>query len=111
MPLPELLPDVDAGDPDAQIVYGAVPAELAEPSLVGTRFQPAAGILLLRIEGVVRFLVTGGRSIVVEPNPHALEEGVRLSLLILALSAFSISGTISSSTAVPSASARAVPLS
>ena len=50
MPLPELLPDVDDGDPDAQIVYGAVPAELADPSLVGTRFQAVE-----RIKRAARF--------------------------------------------------------
>lgn len=87
MSLPELLPEPGEGDPDAQIVYGAVPAALAEPSLVGTRFQAAAGVLLLRIEGVARYLVTGGRRIVVEPEPHALEQDVRLFLLSGALSA------------------------
>ena len=87
MPLPELLPEAGEGDPDAQIVYGAVPAELAEPSMVGARFEAAAGVLLLRIEGVARYLVTGGRRIIVEPEPQALDQHVRLFLLSVALSA------------------------
>jgi hypothetical protein len=28
LPLPELIPDDSAGDPDARIVYGSVPADL-----------------------------------------------------------------------------------
>ncbi len=87
LPLPELPPDPDGGDPDAHIVYGAVPTELAEPSLVGARFQAATGVLLLRIAGVARYLVNGGQRIVVESEPDALEEDVRLFLLSMALSA------------------------
>jgi hypothetical protein len=87
MPLPELLHDAEGGDPDAEIVYGTVPAELAEPSMVRARFEAAAGVVLLRIEGVSRYLVTGGRRVVVEPEPHALEQDVRLFLLSAALSA------------------------
>ena len=60
VPLPELIADDSDGDPDAQIVYGSVPADLPDASLVKARLQAAAGALLLRIEGVARYLVTDG---------------------------------------------------
>ena len=87
LPLPELTPDDSNGDPDARIVNGSVPADLPEASFVRARFQAAAGALLLRIEGVARYLVTDGRRIVVEPEAHAHEEDVRLFLLGSALGA------------------------
>lgn len=87
LPLPELIPDDREGDPDARIVYGSVPAELPNASFVRPRFQAATGALLLRIEGVARYLVTDGKSIVVEPEAHAHEDDVRLFLLGSALGA------------------------
>ena len=87
LPLPELIPDDSEGDPDAQIVYGSVPADLPNATFVRARFQAAAGAFLLRIEGVARYLVTDGRRIVVEPEAQALEEDVRLFLLGSALGA------------------------
>lgn len=74
LPLPEFIPDDSEGDPDVRIVYGSVPADLPEASLVRARFQAAAGALLLRIEGVARYLVTGGKRIVVEAEAQAHEE-------------------------------------
>src|SRR5260221_9698305 len=71
LPLPELIPDDSKGNPDAHIVYGSVPAALPGASVVRARFQAAAGALLLRIEGVARYLVTDGRRIVVEPEAQA----------------------------------------
>lgn len=85
LPLPELIPDDSEGDPDAWIVYGSVPADLPEASLVRRRFQATAGALLLRIEGVARYLVTDGKRIVVEPEAQADENDVRLFLLGSAL--------------------------
>jgi hypothetical protein len=87
VPLPELIADDGDGAPDAEIVYGSVPADLPEASLVKARLQAAAGALLLRIEGVARYLVTGGTRIVVEPEAQAHEEDVRLFLLGSALGA------------------------
>lgn len=87
LPLPELIADESEGDPDAQIVYGSVPADLPQASFVRPRFQAAAGALLLRVEGVARYLVTDGNRIVVEPEAQAHEEDVRLLLLGSALGA------------------------
>lgn len=87
LPLPELIRDDSEGDPDAEVVYGSLPADLPNASLVRARFQAAAGALLLRIEGVARYLVTDGRRIVVERDAHADEEDVRLFLLGSALGA------------------------
>jgi hypothetical protein len=87
LPLPELIRDDSDGDPDAQVICGSVPADLPDASLVRKRFQATAGALLLRIEGVARYLVTDGSQIVVEPEPQAHEEDVRLFLLGSALGA------------------------
>ena len=87
LPLPELIHDDGDGDPDARIVCGSVPADLPDASLVRRRFQATAGALLLRVEGVARYLVTDGTQIVVEAEPQAHEEDVRLFLLGSALGA------------------------
>jgi hypothetical protein len=87
IPLPELIADDTSGDPDAQIVFGSVPPDLPRASLVRGRFQAAAGSLLLRIEGVARYLVSDGRRIVVEPDARAPDDDVRLFLLGSALGA------------------------
>jgi hypothetical protein len=85
--LPQMLPATGEGEPDACIDCGTVPAELPEAVVVRKRFQAATGAFLLRIEGVARYLVTGGRRIVVEPEPGADDEDVRLFLLGSALGA------------------------
>ena len=85
--LPEFIAGDSEGGPDARIDYGSVPADLPEASLVRARFQAAAGALLLRIEGVARYLVTDGKRIVVAPEAQAHEEDVRLFLLGSALGA------------------------
>ncbi len=87
LPLPELIPDDSEGAPDARIDCGAVPADLPQATLVRARVQAAAGALLLRIDGVARYLVTGGDRIVIEPEAQANAEDVRLFLLGSALGA------------------------
>jgi hypothetical protein len=69
LPLPGLEPG--AGAPDVQIVWGPVPDGLADPVTRGGLFQAAAGVFLLRIRGLVAFLVRNGSEIVVQAEPHA----------------------------------------
>lgn len=83
--LPELLPG--AGGADLEIVAGEVPKTLADVTETGVRYQAAPGRLLLRVDGIARYLVEEGRLITVRPEPGALEEDVRLFLLGSALGA------------------------
>lgn len=87
VPLPELIAGDGAGEPDAWIDYDAVPAELPHAQVVTARVQARTGVLLLRVDGVARFLVTEGRRIIVDPDAQAQEEDVRLFLLGSALAA------------------------
>lgn len=87
LPLPEMLPATGEGEPDACIDCGTVPAKLREAMVVRKRFEAAPGAFLLRIEGVARYLVTGGKRIVVDPERGAHDEEVRLFLLGSALGA------------------------
>lgn len=87
IPVPEFVADDGTGEADVEIDYGDVPAELENPSRVGVRFQAAEGVLLLRIEGVARYLVTAGRRILVQPEESADETDVRVFLRGAAFSA------------------------
>ncbi len=78
--LPELLPVTEAA-PDVRVVRGKVePLSFAQE---GDRkwFRGSAGCLQFDVDGVARFLVTGGSRIVFESEAGVAEEDVRLFLL------------------------------
>lgn len=81
LPLPELLPAAFSGEPDIEIVRGEVPGELAGATRSGVRFQATDERLLLRVDGVARYLAEHGRRIVIDCVPGADEADVRLFLL------------------------------
>lgn len=85
LPLGELTP---AGEADAgalvEVRIGSLPVRLASAA-IGGALQASADEALLTVDGVGRFLVRGGREIVVEPAPEASERNVRLFLLGSAL--------------------------
>jgi len=54
-------------DPQIRILLGPVPAALDGAVSTGANWQSAPPAFLLNVPGVVRFLVTSGREIVVEP--------------------------------------------
>lgn len=86
LPLPELLPG-DASAPDIEIGVGEVPQALPEAVHEGVRYQAAPGRLLLRIDGIARYLVEAGSRITVQADRGADEGAVRLFLLGVALGA------------------------
>ena len=72
VPLPfDPLPDFAASEPDVAVRLGPVPETL--PAGNGGRitrtdlWQARPGAFLMHVEGVARFLVTGGRDVLIEP--------------------------------------------
>ncbi|MEY2878649.1 MAG: hypothetical protein RLZZ15_1029, partial [Verrucomicrobiota bacterium] len=81
-PLPELLaPATTTAAPDVEVTHGEVPLDLPGAQSSGLRFQATADQLLLRVDGVARFLVSEGRSVVIAPEAGVHEEDVRAFLL------------------------------
>jgi hypothetical protein len=79
VPLPEL--DPADGEPDVEICLGRVPEQLDNPSVVGVRYQAKLGALLLKVDGIARYLVLDSTRIVVDACEGATPEEVRLFLL------------------------------
>jgi hypothetical protein len=69
LPLPGLEPGVGAAD--VRIVWGTVPDSLTNPVTQGGLFQASPGLFLMRVPGLVAFLVTDGGQILVDAKPSA----------------------------------------
>ena len=71
IPLPiDPLPEPLASEPDVTVRLGAVPAALPDGSgnvIHTAHWQARPGAFLMHIEGVARYLTTGGRDVLVEP--------------------------------------------
>jgi hypothetical protein len=67
--------------PDVIIRRGAVPLELAMPQANGATWAMAGECFLLRVPGVVRFLVVAGREIVFETEAGTLGRDATIFLL------------------------------
>jgi len=79
--LPQLL-SAQADTPTAvTIEYGPVPEHLPDPLASGVRFDSSPGKLLLRVDGVARYLITDGNRIVIERDPAAQDIDIRVFLL------------------------------
>ena len=86
IPLPELLPAGEVRGRDVvEIRLGTLPEALANAHRVAPALHYADGEVLLTIEGVGRYLVRGGREIVVDPAAGGSERNLRLFLLGSAL--------------------------
>ncbi len=82
VPLPGLLNVESARGPtDVAIRFGDVPLALDDAALTGPTWAIDGEKFLLRIPGVARFLLLGGRSIVCEPEPHMPRDDVAIFLL------------------------------
>ena len=79
--MPELLPAVEGAAVEVEVTEGDVPADLPGAGARGVRYQAAPGKLLLLVDGVARYLICDGRSIVVQIEPGADGESVRAFLL------------------------------
>lgn len=86
IPLPEFLPGGD-GVPDVTIRYGAVPERLPDASDRGIAWQSRDGRLLHFVTGVARYLIIDQRQMLVEAEPGASADDVRIFLLGSALGA------------------------
>lgn len=79
--LPQLLSGDAATPADASIEYGLVPDHLPDAVVSGVRFDSVPGKLLLRVDGVARYLVTNGNHIVIQRDPAAQDLDIRVFLL------------------------------
>jgi hypothetical protein len=77
--LPELL-ETDA-PPEVSISAGLVPETLEGASARGVRYQVRGDDYLLSVDGIARFLVSGGRRIVYERAAPADDDAVRVFLV------------------------------
>jgi hypothetical protein len=69
------------GRPEVFIRLGRVPAQLDEAEHVWRRNQLRGTEFLLTVPGVARYLVRGGKEIIIAPEPGAPPETLRLFLL------------------------------
>lgn len=84
-PLPELTPgEVQAG-PEVFIRWAEVPEHLPNARFVQNTFEATESAALLKIDGVARYLVSGGDEIRVHPADGADDSDVRTFLLGSAL--------------------------
>ena len=79
--LPQLLSAEVDTPTDVTIEYGPVPVHLLDPLASGVRFDSSPGKLLLRVDGVARYLITEGNRIVIEREPAAQDIDIRVFLL------------------------------
>jgi hypothetical protein len=82
---PELLPQ--PGVPDVVIQYGTVPDSLVDADIREKCYEMNAEAFLLKIQAIARYLVLGGKEIMIEPEPGVSEHEVRPFLLGSALGA------------------------
>jgi hypothetical protein len=77
-PCPELVPA--EGRPDVVIRVGPVPERLDQAAAGGVMYQTDGGRFILNVDGVGRYLVSGGREIRIQPAPGATWSDVRVFL-------------------------------
>ena len=71
------------GEPDVTVRIGATPAVLPAPVGKGPLWETAPGACLIEAPGCARFLVTGGRDVLVEPRGGSGHEvSARLTSLV-----------------------------
>ena len=86
--MPELCPwEEDTFEADVSIQWGPVPESLESPHHSGVCFQSSPDLFLFFVKGIVRYLVTRGRKIVIQALPGAEQRDVRLFLLNSAFNA------------------------
>ena len=86
IPIPEMTAADVAGlprgaAPDVVIADGDFPDSLPDPVVRSRVHEVNAEALLLRVDGVGRYLVSGGREVLIDPDPAATAHDVRVYLL------------------------------
>jgi hypothetical protein len=85
---PELIPaGEDFAEPDVSVRFGRTPHCLDAPLMSGNWFEGACRTMLLRIDGVARYLIENGKNITVEPVADTSAGDIRLFLLGSAMGA------------------------
>ncbi len=79
--LPELVPAAASSPADVHIRLGDVPEKLIDPVEEGVLYSVASGTFLLSMPGIARYLARDGCEIIIQPEPGALPEEIRLFLL------------------------------
>ena len=74
-------------EPDVYIRFGSVPDALHEVRTQGVLYQAAPGRLLIKLDGIAKYLVQAGKEIVIEPDCAADEDTIRLFLFTSPLGA------------------------
>ena len=69
------------GEPDVHVTIGDVSAHLAHVKSEGRNWEYAPGEFLLRLNGVMKVYVTGGKSILLQPDPTCDPGDLTLYLL------------------------------
>jgi len=72
---------------DVTIRFGDVPEELPPPFVKGVLYQAREDQFLLLLDGIARYLVQGGREIIIDRAPESNDDEVRLFLLSVCLGA------------------------
>lgn len=73
------------GEPDVIVRYGAVPKNLPGAKQEGPCFQAAPDHLLLSINNVAKYYISHGKEIIIERDPGAKDDAVRVFLFGSAL--------------------------
>jgi len=66
------------GTADVVVRCGRTPDSLSAPKLKGVRYEVGPGEFLLRVDGVARYYVTKGDTIIIEREPGAAQEEILL---------------------------------
>jgi hypothetical protein len=87
LPAPIAADRTDGASADVVVSYGDTPDQLADPRVVGVRYQAGPGEFLLRVDSVARYHVREGRHIIVQPDSGADEEEILIFLMGSAMGA------------------------
>lgn len=79
--LPALPPCTLVAPAEIEIKFGEVPADLADATVRGVRFQSAPDRTLLWVDRVARYLMKNGREVIIAPEPGADADDIRAFLL------------------------------
>ena len=79
--LPALVSDEEHFIPEVTISLGKTPVQLVNSKEKGVAFEIGPGEFLLNLKDVARYYVSGGSTIIIEPQGKAHQDDIRLFLL------------------------------
>jgi hypothetical protein len=71
----------ECSHPDIDVVYDFVPEQLPGATSSGIRYQARPGRLLLKVDGVARYMICDGRRVVIDRDGRADDDDVRAFLV------------------------------